>query len=164
MLDSDSDENSEQVANGNYKSPSKKRRQNRDKEKDGSVKTYSFDISLAESTGDDYVSVNYLDLVAKEEQRLKKLAHAQKTVPSDPLDPFASVDEAELMAEAAKFEAKYGGATKKIGVKKRKIRDFADVGDGYDESDPFIDNSECFDEVVPQETMKYSDIMMANCY
>ena len=156
MLDSDSDENSEHAANGNYKSPSKKRRQNRDKEKDGTVKTYSFDISLSDTTGDDYVSVNYLDLVAKEEQRLKKLAHAQKTAaPSDPLDPFAAVDEAELMAEAAKFEAKYGGATKKIGAKKRKIRDFADVGDGYDETDPFIDNSECFDEVVPQVTRKY---------
>ena len=23
--------------------------------------------------------------------------------------------------------------------------------EGYDESDPFIDNSECFDEIIPQE-------------
>ena len=29
------------------------------------------------------------------------------------------------------------------------------VGDGYDESDPFIDNSECFDETVPQ-VIKYT--------
>jgi ubinuclein len=28
---------------------------------------------------------------------------------------------------------------------------YEDLGDGYDESDPFIDNSECFDEVVPPE-------------
>ena len=27
----------------------------------------------------------------------------------------------------------------------------AEDRDGYDESDPFIDNSECFDETVPQE-------------
>jgi HPC2 and ubinuclein domain len=28
---------------------------------------------------------------------------------------------------------------------------YEDLGEGYDESDPFIDNSECFDEVVPPE-------------
>jgi ubinuclein len=28
---------------------------------------------------------------------------------------------------------------------------YEELGDGYDESDPFIDNSECFDEVVPPE-------------
>ena len=28
---------------------------------------------------------------------------------------------------------------------------YEDLGEGYDDSDSFIDNSECFDEVVPPE-------------
>ena len=47
---------------------------------------------------------------------------------------------------------KYGGATgggKKKG-KKRKF-DFQDYGLGYDETDPFVDNSEACDEVIIAE-------------
>ena len=32
-----------------------------------------------------------------------------------------------------------------------RIWEYDDLGEGYGENDPFIDNSECFDEVVPQE-------------
>ena len=43
---------------------------------------------------------------------------------------------------------KYGGAVggKKKKGKKRKF-DFQDYGMGYDETDPFVDNSEACDEV-----------------
>ena len=159
MSDSDSDEKSDSVRNGNYKSPSKRKRQ---KGEAGAVpKTYQFDISLSDTNGDDYVEVSYLDLVSKEEQRLKKLAQVQAhekamLSKSGALDPYASDDDDQLKALAASFEARYSEkpTTKKIGKvggKKRKIKDYDDLGDGYDESDPFIDNSECFDEVVPQE-------------
>jgi len=37
------------------------------------------------------------------------------------------------------FEQKYGAKKKR----KDRVRDLADVGYGYDETDPFVDNSEC---------------------
>ena len=143
MSDSDTDENAEHVKNGNYKSPSKKKRQ-KVKEK-SPPKTYLFEINLSDHNGQDYTEVSYLDLVSKEEQRLRKLAAAQKQMPPG-MDPLGGDEDAELMAEAARFEAKYGNylAPKKKG-KKRKLA-IGDIGDGYDESDPFIDNSECFED------------------
>ncbi|XP_072337825.1 ubinuclein-1-like [Scyliorhinus torazame] len=51
----------------------------------------------------------------------------------------------EIEALAKKFEEKYG-------LKKRRkdrIQDLIDMGYGYDETDPFIDNSEAYDELVP---------------
>ncbi|KAJ7992724.1 hypothetical protein DPEC_G00281640 [Dallia pectoralis] len=53
----------------------------------------------------------------------------------------------EMEALTKKFESKYGN----IGKKKRKdrIRDLIDIGFGYDDTDPFIDNSEAYDELVP---------------
>ena len=52
---------------------------------------------------------------------------------------------------AKKFEEKYGGVSEKIKKKKkiRKIDDYADLGYGYDSDDPFIDNSDVHDEIVP---------------
>lgn len=51
---------------------------------------------------------------------------------------------------AAKFEAKYNSAGPSKS-KKRRMEDFIDKGAGYDESDPFIDNSDIYDEVVPAD-------------
>ncbi|PWA32647.1 hypothetical protein CCH79_00012516 [Gambusia affinis] len=53
----------------------------------------------------------------------------------------------EVEALAKKFENKYGNmATKK---RKDRMQDLIDIGFGYDETDPFIDNSEAYDELVP---------------
>ena len=67
------------------------------------------------------------------------------------LDPYASDDDDQLKALAKKFEERYGGATEKIKKKKkeRKLDDYADLGYGYDSDDPFIDNSDVHDEIVP---------------
>ena len=45
-----------------------------------------------------------------------------------------------------------GSASDKIKKKKkaRKVDDYADLGYGYDSDDPFIDNSEVHDELVPE--------------
>ncbi|XP_071846207.1 ubinuclein-1-like isoform X3 [Apostichopus japonicus] len=52
-----------------------------------------------------------------------------------------------LSTLARKFEEKYGAVK---GKKKRKrLEDMVDFGLGYDENDPFVDNSECYDELVP---------------
>ncbi|XP_068593112.1 ubinuclein-2-like isoform X2 [Cebidichthys violaceus] len=69
--------------------------------------------------------------------------------PLDPTDPFADDDRErrEVEAMAKKFENKYGGVPKK--KKKDRMQDLIDIGYGYDETDPFIDNSEAYDELVP---------------
>ncbi|XP_070703436.1 ubinuclein-2b isoform X2 [Pempheris klunzingeri] len=71
------------------------------------------------------------------------------TPPLDPNDPFADDDRERREVEqlAKKFESKYGGATKK--KKRDRMQDLIDIGYGYDETDPFIDNSEAYDELVP---------------
>jgi len=159
MSDSDSDEKSDKYKNANYKSPSKKKRQKKG-EGGGLSKTYCFEISLLESNNEKFTEVSFLDLVAKDELRLKKLVAIEKSKNGDSakhqngvggLDPYASDDDDKLKAMAASFEAKYAEKPKKPAGKKRKIHEYDDLGEGYDESDPFIDNSECFDEVVPQE-------------
>ncbi|KAK9535653.1 hypothetical protein VZT92_008023 [Zoarces viviparus] len=69
--------------------------------------------------------------------------------PLDPNDPFADDDRErrEVEAMAKKFDNKYGGVPKK--KKKDRMQDLIDIGYGYDETDPFIDNSEAYDELVP---------------
>ncbi|XP_051030696.1 ubinuclein-2 isoform X2 [Phodopus roborovskii] len=55
---------------------------------------------------------------------------------------------------AKKFEMKYGGKARKH--RKDRLQDLIDIGFGYDETDPFIDNSEAYDELVPASlTTKY---------
>lgn len=49
---------------------------------------------------------------------------------------------------AANFEAKYNKSSPPV-KKKRRAEDYIDRGAGYDETDPFIDNSDVYDEVVP---------------
>ena len=162
MSDSDSDEKTEKYSNDNYKSPSKKKRQKKG-EGGGIPKNYCFEISLAESNSEKFTEVSFLDLVAKDDMRMRKLAAIAKSKNGEAdaskavaggLDPYAENDDEKLKAMAASFEAKYAekAKPKKLpGAKKRKIHEYDDLGEGYDESDPFIDNSECFDEVVPQE-------------
>jgi len=121
-------------------------------------RTYRFNLKMTFDDAKSYPDFNWLDLVAKEEEdRLvskRKELQDQKQLAQDQkqLNPFASDDEDQLQALAKKFEEKYGGATEKIKKKKkaRKLDDYADLGYGYDSDDPFIDNSEVHDEIVPE--------------
>ena len=113
-------------------------------------RTYRFNLKLTFEDAKNYPDYNWLDLVAKEEE--DRLEVKRKEVQDQMLDPYASDDEDQLKALAKKFEEKYGGATEKIKKKKkaRKLDDYADLGYGYDSDDPFIDNSEVHDEIVPE--------------
>ncbi|XP_032356690.1 ubinuclein-2a isoform X1 [Etheostoma spectabile] len=67
----------------------------------------------------------------------------------NPNDHFDDEERERLQVEALakKFENKYGNTEKK--KKKDRMQDLIDIGFGYDETDPFIDNSEAYDELVP---------------
>ena len=135
-------------------SPSKKKKKKRTVSGSGQ-RNYCFNINLIESNNDGFTEVSFRDLVAKEEQeRIKnKLNGLSNGASQSGIDPYASDDDDQLKALAAKYENKYAQmpVSSKKPSKKRKAVEYDDIGDGYDEDDPFIDNSECFDEVVPQE-------------
>ncbi|XP_077896744.1 ubinuclein-2 isoform X5 [Ictidomys tridecemlineatus] len=81
-------------------------------------------------------------------QREKKIVYSE-----DPFnDEHREKQEVEMLAK--KFEMKYGGKPRKH--RKDRLQDLIDIGFGYDETDPFIDNSEAYDELVPASlTTKY---------
>ncbi|XP_032896281.1 ubinuclein-1 isoform X2 [Amblyraja radiata] len=54
-------------------------------------------------------------------------------------------EEEKIEPLAKKSEEKYGPKKRR----KDRIQDLIDMGYGYDETDPFIDNSEAYDELVP---------------
>ncbi|XP_010899321.2 ubinuclein-2b isoform X1 [Esox lucius] len=114
--------------------------------------TVRLNLSLSEPSERGSAEFNYSELVQS--------THVIKPPPPAPAqpkgltpaldrnDPFGDDKERrEVEALAKKFENKYGN----IGKKKRKdrIQDLIDIGFGYDETDPFIDNSEAYDELVP---------------
>lgn len=70
--------------------------------------------------------------------------------PPDIDGPFEDGEEAQIRELARRMEEKYGSRPSK---KRRKGKiaweDYVDRGMGYDETDPFIDNEEAYDELVP---------------
>ncbi|XP_062387899.1 ubinuclein-2b isoform X2 [Sardina pilchardus] len=108
--------------------------------------TVRLNISLAEPSEKGSAEYNYGELV--QATQVKKTP--QVVAPSfDPTDPFGddAKERQQVEALAKKFESKYGNPNKK--KRKDRIQDLVDIGYGYDETDPFIDNSEAYDELVP---------------
>ncbi|KAG5271758.1 hypothetical protein AALO_G00183700 [Alosa alosa] len=66
----------------------------------------------------------------------------------------------ELEALAKKFEAKYAGPDK---PRRDRMSDLVDIGDGYDDEDSFIDNSEAYDEFVPSSLATEHGGFYINC-
>uniref|UniRef100_A0A671R9Q9 Ubinuclein-2-like n=1 Tax=Sinocyclocheilus anshuiensis TaxID=1608454 RepID=A0A671R9Q9_9TELE len=109
-------------------------------------KTVRLNLCLSEPNEQRSAEFNYSELI--QSQQAKKNPPDSKSS-LDPNDPF-NADERErreVEALAKKFESKYGNAGKKR--RKDRMQDLIDIGFGYDESDPFIDNSEAYDELVP---------------
>ncbi|XP_015215219.2 ubinuclein-1 isoform X1 [Lepisosteus oculatus] len=87
----------------------------------------------------------YPELVKKKNNAFKGTA-----VTLEEEESASQRQEAEALAK--KFEEKYGPKKRK----KDRVQDLIDMGYGYDETDPFIDNSEAYDELVPASlTTKY---------
>ncbi|XP_041813616.1 ubinuclein-2b isoform X2 [Chelmon rostratus] len=114
--------------------------------------TVRLNLPLTEPNERASAEFNYGELVNSTLSQVKLAGSAVPkglTPPLDPNDPFADDDRERREVEelARKFENKYGGGPKK--KKKDRMQDLIDIGYGYDETDPFIDNSEAYDELVP---------------
>ncbi|XP_052415823.1 ubinuclein-2a isoform X2 [Carassius gibelio] len=109
-------------------------------------KTVRLNLCLSEPNEQCSAEFNYSELI--QSQQAKKNPPDTKSS-LDPNDPFNDDERErrEVEALAKKFESKYGNAGKKR--RKDRMQDLIDIGFGYDESDPFIDNSEAYDELVP---------------
>ncbi|KAI3353039.1 hypothetical protein L3Q82_019612 [Scortum barcoo] len=108
--------------------------------------TVRLNLSLSEPDDRSSVEFNYGELI----QNLQvKNNTPSLTSAHNPDDPFCDDERERLQVEtlAKKFENKYGNTGKK--KKKDRMQDLIDIGFGYDETDPFIDNSEAYDELVP---------------
>ncbi|XP_075414838.1 ubinuclein-2 [Tenrec ecaudatus] len=111
--------------------------------------TVRLELVLKDPTDESCVEFSYPELLLCGEQRSQK-----RSIPTE--DPFNDEhrerEEVEMLAK--KFEMKYGGKPRKH--RKDRLQDLIDIGFGYDETDPFIDNSEAYDELVPASlTTKY---------
>ncbi|KAK7144290.1 hypothetical protein R3I94_010643 [Phoxinus phoxinus] len=109
-------------------------------------KTVRLNLCLSEPNEQCSAEFNYSELI--QSQQAKKNPPSSKSF-LDLNSPFNDDERERLEVEALakKFESKYGNAGKKR--RKDRMQDLIDIGFGYDESDPFIDNSEAYDELVP---------------
>nr|XP_046167264.1 LOW QUALITY PROTEIN: ubinuclein-2-like [Oncorhynchus gorbuscha] len=122
--------------------------------------TVRLNLSLSEPSDQSSAEFNYSELIQNIQAKKITPSPAPTQTPTpfilppalDPSDPFNNDEKEQLQVEALakKFENKYGNANA-AGKRKRKDRmqDLIDIGFGYDETDPFIDNSEAYDELVP---------------
>ncbi|KAG5279002.1 hypothetical protein AALO_G00105050 [Alosa alosa] len=111
--------------------------------------TVRLNLSLIEPNDQSSAEFNYSELIQSLQKKTQKPIPTPTPPALDPNDPFND-DERErqqVEALAKKFESKYGNSGKK--KRKDRMQDLIDIGFGYDESDPFIDNSEAYDELVP---------------
>lgn len=127
------------------KSNKKKPEKNKKKEKQ-IAPSIRFNLNLFESTDEKYPTFNYQDLLKnaqKKRKKDKKKEEKNNTNGTSVHGLFDDTDEDEKVLDVAKyFEEKYGN---------RKKDDYVDLGAGYDDNDSFIDNTDMYDELVPQE-------------
>ncbi|XP_049576339.1 ubinuclein-2a isoform X1 [Syngnathus scovelli] len=118
-----------------------------ERDKAGAEKRVTVRLNLPLSEPDDRASAefNYGELLHNLQPKNKAPSVTLAPNPNDPFDDDEK-ERRQVEALAKKFESKYGNVTKK---KKDRMQDLIDIGFGYDETDPFIDNSEAYDELVP---------------
>ncbi|XP_049825955.1 yemanuclein isoform X2 [Aethina tumida] len=132
-----------------------------DKQNKKPAKTIRISVILPESNEDNCPEFNYKEQLAAAKKRAK-LKEKKEPNAENGLDPFADDDD-DVRRIAMQFEEKYGGTG--ANKKKRKGRkdDYADIGMGYDESDSFIDNTDGYDEIIPQNVTTLLGGFYINC-
>ncbi|XP_044735120.1 ubinuclein-1 isoform X3 [Chrysoperla carnea] len=114
------------------------------KEKKSVNRSFRFNLTLTESNEKSCPIFNYRELLESAAEKSKPVTNG--------LDPFGDDnDEAEVARIARQFEAKYSCPTPSRKKKKKYKGDWADMGAGYDETDSFIDNTDAYDEIVPED-------------
>ncbi|KAL7730307.1 hypothetical protein ACLKA6_016558 [Drosophila palustris] len=121
-------------------------------------KSVRLELELFETDSSRYPEFNYSKLLYLEKKKAKMLKMKTNTVSTD---PFADNDD-DVARIAKELEAKYGNSYAR-GRGRRKKDDFCDIGMGYDESDSFIDNTEAYDEILPEEVETLEGGFYINC-
>ncbi|CAH1112842.1 unnamed protein product [Psylliodes chrysocephalus] len=116
-------------------------------------KTIRISVILPESNEDYCPEYNYKDQLASVKKKVKQNKGPNTNDLENGLDPFGDNDD-DVRRIALQMEAKYGSGMTPPGVPKKKRKgkkdDYADIGMGYDETDSFIDNTDGYDEIIPQ--------------
>ncbi|XP_016977112.1 yemanuclein [Drosophila rhopaloa] len=118
-------------------------------------------LDLFETDSNKYPEFNYSRLLYLEKKKAKKLKQVTTCNGSTGTDPFADNDD-DVARIAKELEAKYGNSYA-TGRGKSKKNDYRDIGMGYDESDSFIDNTEAYDEIIPEEAETLEGGFYINC-
>ncbi|KAK1131135.1 hypothetical protein K0M31_017428 [Melipona bicolor] len=123
--------------------------------------SFRFTLTLPESNEKACPEFNYAQLLkAAEKKRRKELKRGDENA-TNGLSFDDDDDDDKLRDMARRFEAKYG--TSATGKKRHKYDDYVDLGAGYDENDSFIDNTDAYDEIVPEEMTTAHGGFYINC-
>ena len=101
-----------------------------------------FVLNLSESNEEKCPEFNYAQLLKSEEKKKRKEKKKEENNVTNGSTPLDDDNDEKVLDVARYFEEKYGN---------RKKNDYVDLGAGYDESDSFIDNTDAYDELVPEE-------------
>lgn len=115
-------------------------------------KTVRLALELFEPTAQNFPEFNFSKLMHEEQKRQRKVEKKASTTPNGFLSDADNDDDVARIAR--ELEKKYGSGTaySSSGKSARPSQlDFYDRGAGYDEEDSFIDNTEAYDELIPEE-------------
>ncbi|XP_051162087.1 ubinuclein-1 isoform X2 [Leptopilina boulardi] len=113
--------------------------------------SHRFTLTLPEPNEERCPEFNYIQLQKTAEKKRNKELKRKGDHSMNGLDPYNDDDEDMLKEMARKFEAKYGTPTSGKKINNHKFDSYTDLGAGYDENDSFIDNTDAYDEIVPEE-------------
>nr|XP_034171511.1 ubinuclein-1 [Osmia lignaria] len=123
--------------------------------------SFRFTLTLPESNEKACPEFNYAQLLKAAEKKRRKESKRGDDNPTNGLSFDDDDDDEKYRDMARRFEAKYGTST--VGRKKHKYDEYVDLGAGYDENDSFIDNTDAYDEIVPEEMTTAHGGFYINC-
>ncbi|XP_076619579.1 yemanuclein isoform X1 [Colletes latitarsis] len=123
--------------------------------------SFRFTLTLPESNEKACPEFNYAQLLKSAEKKRRKEQKRGEENATNGLSFDDDDDDDKLRDMARRFEAKYGTST--TGRKRHKYDDYVDLGAGYDENDSFIDNTDAYDELVPEEVTTAHGGFYINC-